>query len=259
MRITALAATAVLVAMGHPAYAQQNAIQFDYLETTTSRTLEAQQFLGNYSLDTGSIPDGAPLNDFSLNYGVTEYLTGVATLNLGGEARTPMAFQSYQLGLLYAPPFAAFGWSPAAVLTYEGGLKQQVAARGVLSYDVAARPLIGRNIDRLNFTGNLLAESEFGQQQMAYGYSLAFSYPILAADSPIGNPNDVRDLQRNAMSPLRFGLEAKGMFDPTEPQYLIPAVFAQPTETLQFGVGLGFKVGGAGDPIYTKASLQFQW
>lgn len=260
MRIAALTAAALWVATGAPAFAQQNAVQFDYLETTTSRTLEPRQFMGNYSLDSGSIPDGAPLNDFSLNYGVTDDLTGVATLNLGGEAATPMAFQTYQFGLLYAPRIAAFGWSPAAVVTYEGGLKQQMAARAVLSYDVAVAPLVGSTIDRMNFAGNLLAENDLQLDRLTYGYSLAFSYPVLEApQNTISDPTDVRELQRNAQSPLRLGFEAKGKFDPGQPQYLIPAVYAQPTEALQFGVGVGLKVAGEGNPIYTKLNLQFQW
>lgn len=260
MRIAALGGAALVLIAGGPAYAQQNAVQFDYLETTTSRTLEYRQLLGNYSLDTGSIPDGAPLNDFSANYGITDDLTGVATLNLGGEARTPLMFQSYQFGLLYAPNLAVLGVSPAAVVTYEGGLQQHLAVRGVLSYDAPVQPLVGDKLDRLNLAGNLLAENDMSARQMVYGYSLAVSYPVFESPGPaLENPYDVRALQRQAQSPLRIGIEAKGELDPNQPHYLIPAIYAQPTQALQFGVGLGFKVAGEGNPIYTKASLQFEW
>jgi hypothetical protein len=250
-------ATALLAAAAGPALAERNPAQLDYLDTSTTRTLEARKTLAVYGFDAGSSAAGVAMNDVSLNYGVTDDLTALAQLGLGGQAGTPTGVEGWTLGLAYAPALAWGGWSPGVQAAYQGGLEPTVRGRAIAGFDAAVGSLLDGRTGRANLAGNLIVERRLGGSApgTGLGYGVAASWPLLGSEQAV-QATDLRSVQRDAEARLRLGVEANGQLEPNEPHYVIPAVYAAPAEGLEVAAGLGLKVLGEGPAVVPKLQLQ---
>lgn len=255
MRAMILAAAA-LAAAAAPALAGGNPNQADYLDVSTTRTLEAQRTVAQYGFDAGSEGGGAT-NEVALNYGVTEDLMALGQFSLGGRTGVVTGLEGWSLGMAYAPTFAWGGLSPGAQLHYDGGVDPAVRGRAILAWDMVTRALFDGLDGRVNLAGNLLVEQKLqgDVQGPGLGYAFGATYPLFGSDAQV-RLGDPRSVQRDAQAKLALGVEANGKLEPGEPHYLTPAVYAQPSERLEVNAGLGLKVAGEGPLAVPKVQLQ---
>jgi hypothetical protein len=246
-----------------PAYAQENLLNLDYMEVTTSHTLEPQASFAEYSLDTGASATGVLANQVAIAYGLTNTLTVAGALHAGGEGAQDVGTPSYMVGMVYAPRVVRDGWSPALQLQYQGGFNQSVVARGVFSYDAPALAFGNRVIDRFNLSANLVVEQAFvGAGETSLAYAAGLTYPLWGralnlADIPAGTA--MQQLQRRPDSTVRATVELKGALGAQGSHYVIPGLFVSPMDALQLGVGVGLRLAGEDRPLYVQAQAQLSF
>src|SRR5690349_21220169 len=102
-------ASLAILGVATPAYAQENLFTFDYLESTSTRSLEEGASQAQYQLDTAFETGSSLVNQLSMAYGLTNTLTVAGALQMGGVGGTALGSTSYQAGLLYAPGIATHG------------------------------------------------------------------------------------------------------------------------------------------------------
>lgn len=244
-----------------PAIAQENLVGLDYFETTSTRTLGANQSQAQYGLSTLDRAAGTPANQLSLNHGLTDTLMVGGALQAGGETAMDLGQPSYQVGMVYAPAWQRNGWSPALQLQYQGGFNQTVMARGVFSYDAPVMAIGNGVTDRFNLSTNLLAEAPFADGgELSFKYNVGMSYPLFGAaaqDVPEGTP--LQQLQRRPESRMRAALEFKGDLSAQGSHYAIPGIFVSPNEFVQLGLGLGLRLAGEDKPLYLQSQVQLSF
>lgn len=261
MKTTWMGTVAAVAMMAAPAMAQENLIGLDYFETTSTRLLAPNQAQAQYGLSMLDTPVGAPANQVTLNYGLTETLMVGGGLQTGGENAFSLAVPSYQVGMIYAPSYARNGWTPALQLQYQGGFNQTLMARGVFSFDAPVVAIGNGVTDRFNLSTNVLAEAPFQDAgELVFKYNVGLSYPlwgVATADAPEGMA--LRELQRRPEAKLRAALEFKGDLSETGSHYAIPGVFMRPSESIQWGLGLGLRLAGTDKPLYLQTQVQLSF
>jgi hypothetical protein len=247
--------------MAAPAMAQENLIGLDYFETTSTRLLAPNQAQAQYALSMLDTPLGAPANQVTLNYGLTETLMVGGGLQTGGENAFDLAVPSYQVGMIYAPNYARNGWSPALQLQYQGGFNQTLMARGVFSFDAPVVAIGNGVTDRFNLSTNVLAEAPFRDGgELVFKYNVGLSYPIWGKSAPeAADGLSLQALRRRPEAKLRAALEFKGDLAETGSHYAIPGIFMSPSESVKWGLGMGLRLAGTDKPLYLQTQVQLSF
>lgn len=255
MRATWMGTAVAVAMMAAPAMAQENLIGLDYFETTSTRLLAPNQAQAQYALSMLDTPLGAPANQVTLNYGLTETLMVGGGLQTGGENAFNLAVPSYQVGMIYAPNYSRNGWTPALQLQYQGGFNQTLMARGVFSFDAPVTAFNGV-VDRFNLSTNVLAEAPFQDGgELVFKYNVGLSYPLWGMSAP----EAADGLQHGRESKLRAALEFKGDLAETGSHYAIPGIFMSPSESVKWGLGMGLRLAGADKPLYLQTQVQLSF
>ena len=118
MTFRLLLATLAVLGAATPAHAQENLFTFDYLESTSTHSLEEGASQAQYQLDTAFESGSSLVNQLSLAYGLTNTLSVAGALQMGGVGGTAIGSTSYQAGLLYAPGIATRSVANSAGLDF---------------------------------------------------------------------------------------------------------------------------------------------